>query len=238
MDIFMDIGEIIIRSVISVAVLFVLAKLMGSKQISQLTFFDYVVGISIGSIAAEMSADTELPFHFPLIAMGVYAVIAVAISVVTNKSIKMRRFMNGTPSILIDRGRILRENLKHEKIDLNELLCQCRGQGYFNLADIDFAILETNGKLSILPRSDKRPVTPEDMNLTPPEEGLCANVVIDGQVMEKHLEAIGKNREWLRHQMKEQKIKDVSDIILATCDTNGNFSAYLKNEAKPKNLFD
>ncbi len=238
MEFMLDIGEIILRSVISVTVLFVLAKLMGSKQISQLTFFDYVIGISIGSIAAEMSANDELPFHFPLIAMMVYAVIAIAISVATNKSIRIRRFMNGTPSILIDRGRILRENLKHEKIDLNELLGQCRGQGYFNLADIDFAILETNGKLSILPRSRKRPVTPEDLNLTPPEEGLCANVVIDGQVMEKHLKAVGKNREWLERQMKSQGIKSLNDIILATCDTNGNFSAYLKNKTSPKNLFD
>lgn len=238
MEILLDIGEIAVRSVVSIAVLFILAKLMGSKQISQLNFFDYVVGISIGSIAAEMSADTELPFHFPLIAMGVYAAIAVAISVSTNKSIKVRRFMNGTPSILIDRGRILRENLKREKIDINELLCQCRGQGYFNISDIDFAILETNGKLSILPQSAKRPVTPQDMNLTPPEEGLCANIVIDGQIMEKHLHSVGKNREWLEHQMNAQKIKDVSDIILATCDTNGNFSAYLKNQVKPKNLFD
>lgn len=238
MNIVLDVGEIVLRSVISIAVLFVLAKLMGSKQISQLTFFDYVVGISIGSIAAEMASNDEVPFHFPLIAMGAYAVIAVIISVVTNKSIKARRFMNGTPSIVIDRGRILRDNLKHEKIDLNELLSQCRGQGYFNLADIEYAVLEPNGKLSILPKSDKRPVTPEDMNLTPPKEGLCANIVVDGQVMEKHLSAVGKNREWLERQMKEQKIKDFSDIILATCDTNGNFSAYLKNKAVPKNLFD
>ena len=194
MEILLDIGEIAVRSVVSIAVLFILAKLMGSKQISQLNFFDYVVGISIGSIAAEMSADTELPFHFPLIAMGVYAAIAVVISVSTNKSIKVRRFMNGTPSILIDRGRILRENLKRERIDINELLCQCRGQGYFNISDIDFAILETNGKLSILPQSAKRPVTPQDMNLTPPEEGLCANIVIDGQIMEKHLHSVGKKQ--------------------------------------------
>ena len=238
MEIFLDVGEIALRSVVSIAVLFVLAKLMGSKQISQLTFFDYAIGISIGSIAAEMSADDELPFHFPLIAMAVYAVIAIAISVATNKSIKVRRGMNGPPAIGIDSERKQRDKLKHEKIDLNELLSECRSQGYFNIADIDFAIMETNGKLSILPRSDKRPATPEDLNLTPPEEGLCANIVIDGEVMDKHLKSIGKNRDWLEHQMKEQKIKDVHDIILATCDTNGNFSAYLKNQVKPKNLFD
>lgn len=238
MDYMLDIGEIALRSVVSIAVLFVLAKLMGSKQISQLTFFDYSIGISIGSIAAAMSADDELPFHFPLIAMAVYAVVALAISVATNKSIKVRRFMNGTPTIVIDRGRIVRSNLKKEHIDINELLGQCREEGYFNIAEIDFAILETNGKLSVLPRSDKRPVTPEDLNLTPPEEGLCANVVIDGAVMERHLKAIGKNREWLEGQMNTQKIKDVKDIILGTCDTNGNFSAYLRNHAQPKDLFD
>lgn len=238
MQIWIDIGEIALRSVISIAVLFVLAKLMGSKQISQLTFFDYIIGISIGSIAAEMSADDEVPFHFPLIAMAVYTIIAIAISVATVKSIRMRRFMNGTPTIVVDRGRIVRKNLKREHIDLNEMLTQCREQGYFNLADIEFAVLETNGRLSILPRSDKRPLTPEDMNLHPPEEGLCANVIIDGVVMERHLKSIGKNREWLDRQMKEQKIKSVKDVLLATCDTNGNFSAYLYNQVQPKNLFD
>ena len=238
MQIWIDIGEIALRSVISIAVLFVLAKLMGSKQISQLTFFDYIIGISIGSIAAEMSADDEVPFHFPLIAMAVYAIIAIAISVATVKSIRMRRFMNGTPTIVVDRGRIVRKNLKREHIDLNEMLTQCREQGYFNLADIEFAVLETNGRLSILPRSDKGPLTPEDMNLHPPEEGLCANVIIDGVVMERHLKSIGKNREWLDRQMKEQKIKSVKDVLLATCDTNGSFSAYLYNQVQPKNLFD
>lgn len=238
MQIWIDIGEIALRSVISIAVLFVLAKLMGSKQISQLTFFDYIIGISIGSIAAEMSANDEVPFHFPLIAMAVYAVIAIAISAATVKSIRVRRFMNGTPTIVIDRGRIVRKNLKREHIDLNEMLTQCREQGYFNLADVEFAVLETNGRLSILPRSDRRPVTPADMNLTPPEEGLCANVIIDGVVMERHLKSIGKNREWLEGQLKAQKIKTVKDVLLGTCDTSGNFSAYLYNQVQPKNLFD
>jgi uncharacterized membrane protein YcaP (DUF421 family) len=144
MDIWIDTGEVLLRSVVSVAFLFILAKFLGAKQISQMNFFDYIIGISIGSIAAAMTGDTEVPFHFPLVAMVAYAALAFLISVFTNKSLKMRRFLNGTPLILVEHGKIIRENFKKEKLDFAEFLRECRSQGYFNLSDIDYAIMETN----------------------------------------------------------------------------------------------
>ena len=133
----MFIGNVLLRSIISIVVLFILTKLMGAKQISQLTFFDYAIGISIGSIAADIAADIESSYLDAVISMGIYAGVAILISYVTTKSMKARRLLTGTPTILIDKGHILKQNLSRSKFDINDLLCECRVSGYFNIADLE-----------------------------------------------------------------------------------------------------
>ena len=144
----MFIGNVLLRSIISIVVLFILTKLMGAKQISQLTFFDYAIGISIGSIAADIAADIESSYLDAVISMGIYAGVAIIISYITKKSMKARRLLTGTPTILIDKGHILKQNLSKSKFDINELLCECRVSGYFNIADLEYAIMEPNGRIS------------------------------------------------------------------------------------------
>lgn len=235
MDEIIIIGEIIIRAVSSIIVLFLLTKLMGKQQISQLNFFDYCIGISIGSIAATMAIEEDRPFHYPLIAMIVYALIAFALSIITNKSPKTRRFVTGTPVILIEKGKLIRKNVKKIRIDLNELLCECRVAGYFDISEIEYAVMETNGRISILPKSDRRPLEPYDMNLAPPAASLTANVIMDGVIMNQNLKNIGKDEQWLKSQLKLKKVGSCKDIFLAICDENGTLSLFYNNEKPHSN---
>ena len=157
--------EIILTSLGSVAVLFILTKLMGDREMSQLSMFDYVNSITIGSIAAEMATALEGDYLKPLIALIVYGLATLLISYSTCKSILLRRIFVGHPVILYHEGRLYKKNLLKAKLDVNEFLSLCRVSGYFDLKDIHTAILESNGKLSVLPAVKNRPVTPEDLNL-------------------------------------------------------------------------
>ncbi len=224
--------EILIRSVVSIAVLFILTKLMGVKQIAQLTFFDYVIGISIGSIAADIAADIETGYLDALCGMVIYAAVAILISFLSRKSIKARRLLTGVPVILIDRGKILKENLKAARFDLNELLCECRVAGYFNIADLAYAIMEPDGRLSFIPKAAKKPVLAEDLSLSPEQEQPVANVIIDGKPMPDNLRAMGRNEDWLYQQLKAQGIKQNAEILLATLDHAGCLSVYLAGGEK------
>lgn len=226
--------DISLRSFLSVAVLFLLTKLMGVKQISQMSFFDYVIGISIGSIAAAMACEQDVAYEDALISMAMYALIAILISYITNKSMKARRFLTGTSVVLIDHGKIIEDNLEKVKFDVNELLAECRSGGYFNVSDLEYAIMESSGKISFLPKSEKRPLTPEDIQLTPAQELLTASVIIDGNIMPNNLRSIGKDEKWLKKQLRSQKIGSIHDILLATVDSNSELSVYFKHESAHK----
>lgn len=223
-----DILDIMLRSLISLAVLFIITRFMGKKQISQLTFFDYAIGISIGSIAAEMAVTDDIPYQHALVSMLVYGIISVIISVATNKSLKARRFFTGKTFLLIDRGKILEKNLSKVRYDVNDLLAEARLAGYFDISDIDYALIETSGKISFMPTIDKTPPTLSDLKIKKLPEGLTANVVIDGEIMKKNLEMTGLNEEWLRKEMDKQRVKRLSDIILATVDSNNKLTVYQK----------
>lgn len=226
----MDILEIVLRSVFSVAALFIVTKLMGYRQISQLSFYDYIIGISIGNLSANMAMDLETDLWQTLIPLLIYGAMSIFVSFLTMKSIKLRRVMAGTPIVLIENGELLEDNLKKAKFDVNEFLGECRAQGYFNLADLKYAIMEHTGKISFLPYEDKRPCTPGDLNLSPQQEGMVANLIIDGKIMHRHLKAVGKEEKWLEKQIAQSKAKKREDILLATYDINGTFSVFLKNE--------
>lgn len=226
----MEILKIIALSIGSFIVLFILAKLMGNREMAQLTMFDYIISITIGSIAAEMSTALEDSFTQPLVAMIVYAIGAIILSFVTSHSIKARRIISGRTYILYDKGKIYFKNLKKSKMDLNEFLMECRTNGYFNLADLQTVLLEENGKMSFIPISLKRPATPEDLNLNPEQEFVVTNIVLDGKVLEENLKHTGNNLKWLHDNMKEQNIDKIENILLATCDANNQLSIYPKDE--------
>lgn len=234
----MDLLNIVWTSVSSLAVLFLLTKLMGYREVSEMSMFDYINGITIGSIAAEMATDLE-KFEEPLTAMVVYTVIVILISKVSEKSIKARRFIEGTPLVLLNNGQIYFKNLKKARLDVNEFLSQCRTNGYFDISQIQTIILENNGKLSILPKSELRPATPQDMGLKVETDSMVANLVVDGHILPKNLKHTGKNEKWLMHQLSSQGIKDISEVLLATCDIHNKVTIFKKlNENPTKDIFD
>ena len=215
----------------SFGVLFLVAKFIGHKQISQLDFFDYITGITIGSIAAEMATELEKPWK-PLTAMVIYGGITVLLSFISSKFPRSRKYLNGTPTILLDHGKLYYENLKKSKLDLNEFMVMCRQQGYFDLTSIQTAVFEYNGKLTILPVSSQRPATPNDMGLAPDQELLFTELIMDGRVLEDNLKRMGLDATWLDKQLKQRHIHSPKDVILAVCDRNQKFVVYEKNASQ------
>ena len=192
---------------------------------SQLDFFDYITGITIGSIAAELATELEKPWK-PLVAMVIYGIITVCLTLITSKLPKMRKFVNGTPTIIMNGGKIYRENMKKSKMDLSEFMVMCRQEGYFNLNDIQTAIFEYNGKLTVLPKATKRPVNPTDMNITPPIESINTELIMDGKIMGENLKRMGLDENWLRNELKCMGYKSHKEIFLAVCDNNKNLSIF------------
>lgn len=221
----MEVLKLCLTALFSFLLLFIIAKLVGHKQISQLNFFDYVMGISIGSIAAEMATELEAPWK-PLVAMVVYGIISVILSFVMTKYQRSRKYINGTPTILMDNGKLYRKNLKKAKLDLSEFMVLCREQGYFDLGSIQTAVYEYNGKLSILPVSTARPMTPEDVNLNPEQDYIFAELIMDGRILERNLKRMGFDRTWLSKQLEQQGFHTAQEVFLAVCDRNQNLVCY------------
>ncbi len=232
-----DILKVVVLSVVSEIVLFVLTKLMGNKEMSQLSMFDYIIGITIGSIAAEMATALESDYMQPLVAMIVYAIIAIVISLVCTKSLKARRFIYGNSLILMDNGKLYRKNFKTAKLDLNEFLVQCRVNGYFNLSDVKTAILESNGKISFLPKSENRPTTPSDFNMAPSPATINVNLILDGRILYENLKNSGHDEMWLQKQLVSQGFEKPEQIFLATLDNQNHLSIYENNDLKNSHDF-
>ena len=234
---FLEAMGIIPRSIISIVVLFFITKLMGKKQASELSLFDYVIGISIGNFTAEMVMDVEGQYINGIIAIITFGVVSFLVSHVTAKSIILRRFLIGTATMIIDNGTILVEGLKKAKIDINDLLEQCRSAGYFDISEISYALMEVNGKLSILPKSDYQVPNLIDLNIKKEKEQLTANVIIDGNLMIHNLENINKSIDWLNKELVKKGHNNYKNILLATV-TNNNLTIYEKNYKKNKKILE
>ncbi len=217
------------RSLLSLSALFLVTKMLGKKQVSQLSLFDYVIGISIGNFAAEMTINLESQTANGILAVFIFGLVAYLISILTMKSIHLRRFFMSTPTILIDKGEILMEGLKKVKFDVNDLLEVCRIKGYFDINEIEYALMEANGEVSFIPKEKNRTVTLDDMKITKKQKGLYANIVIDGKIMKKNLQKIGKTEEWLLSKIKKS---DLPNILLATMDNEGNIELHYNNKGR------
>ena len=164
--------------------------------------------------------------------MVIYGGATLLLSVITNKFPRTRKYLNGTPTILMDRGKLYRENLKKAKLDLSEFMVMCRQQGYFDLTNIQTAVFEYNGKLTILPVSSQRPATPNDMNLAPEQELLFTELIMDGRILEDNLKRMGLDMNWLDKQLKQRNVCSEQDVFMALCSRNLKFVLYEKTAAK------
>lgn len=230
-----DFLNICFRTILVLIILFFITKMMGKKQISELNFFDYVVGITIGSIAADISLDIEKNMIAGIAALFIYGFISYIISFVSIKSILARRFFIGVPTVLVEKGKIIESGLKKSKIDVNDLLMEARENGYFNLDEIDYALMEVNGNISFLPKEKEKPVTKKDMKIKCSNEGLTVNAIIDSKYMVNNMKAINKDKEWLDHELKVNGYDNYDNILLATIDNNYKVTIYEKNVKPDKN---
>ncbi len=212
-----QIWQTALAALVSIVVLFLLTKLMGVRQVSQMTMFDYVEGITIGSVAAELATELEEPLR-PLTALIVYGAAAVAISLLTNKLLRARAVVTGKPLVLLENGVIYRENLKRARLDLNEFLTYCRIGGWFDLNQLQSAVLEHNGVVSFLPKEANRPATPTDLNLDPRQSRRQTPFIMDGRLLEENIRSAGKEIPWVRRSLVRQGYRDEKDVLLALWD--------------------
>lgn len=224
---------VLINSVVSFIYLFIISKLLGKKQIAQLEFIDYAVGISLGSIAAEWSTKTDAPFYYYIIAMSIYFVLALLVAVIGRKATFLKHLLKGRPTTLVYDGKILYKNLKKCKIDVNDLLSMLREKSYFDITDVAYAIFETSGELSILPKGSQKPVVLEDLTQKPKiEEASLTNVlIVDGVISKSGLNELNKDKSWLYKKLKIKTKSELKNILLATYDEKkDSFDVHYKKD--------
>lgn len=217
-----EIYKLLIFSLVSVVYLFLIAKLMGKKQIAQLEFIDYVMAISIGSISAEMATDVgETPFYYYLIGMTVFFLFDIMVSFIGRKGPALKHFFKGRPETIIYNGQIQFDALKKSKLDVNDIMSMCREKGYFDLQDIAYAVFETSGQLSVLPKGNLRPVVIKDISPTCAPAKLPFYVIIDGRISFSSLRTLGKDKSWLFEKTKLDK-KTIKNVSFAEYDKDTN----------------
>ena len=207
--------RVTINAFVSFIYLFIIGKILGKKQIAELDFIDYVVGISIGSIAAEMATDVDRPWYYFLIAMSVFAGLDLIIAMLGRKGNFFKKLLKGTPLILVKNGKIDFEELKKSKLDINDVTGMARSLGYFDFNDIAFAILETNGTLSVLPKANQKPVVCEDLKIKPEKPSLTQNLIVDGNISDFALKYLEKDKTWLYKRANIKSKNELKNILLA-----------------------
>ena len=210
-----------ITTVTSLLFLLAITRVTGNRQISSLSAYDYVNSITLGSIAAQMAISPDRNFWFSLIAMVIYGIFTFACAIATDKSARMRQIITGSPIVLMEHGKLYRERFRHAHLDTEEFTALLRSMGYFDIAQIDSAVLETNGKLSVLPKAENRPVTPSDMKITVPADAMTCAFIHDGVLSEEALRRCGRDRTWLENQLSSAGIGSVKDVFLASFHPDG-----------------
>lgn len=223
-QIFMEVGQVALTSLFSLAMMFLITRWGGKRQIAQMSPFDYLNAVTVGSIAAEMATNLEA-WYRPFTALLVYGVVTWAVEVSACKSIALRTFWSGRSVILMNNGTIIKENLRRATIDLNEFLGQARIAGYFDPNEIETAILENNGQISFLPKSSNRPATPQDLSLGTQPTSAWYDLILDGRLMSDNLKAAGRDETWLSKQLHQAGIGQRSEVFYAACDKQGRFFA-------------
>ena len=232
-----DLIMVIFRTILVLSILFILTKVMGKKQVSQMNIYDYIIGITMGSIAADISLDIKKDLIAGLASLLIYGGSGILVTALTMKNIKIRHFINGTPTILINNGKIIYDNLKKEGIDINDLEEASRQNGYFDLSKVNYAILEISGKISFLSKSIYSYPTKQDMKIKSSDEHLKANIIIDGTLIEKNLKLMNKDLIWLQNELKKRGYKDYKNILLCTLDNLGKIIIFDKSLEPIKSIF-
>ena len=214
--------QVALRTVLAFFAILLVTRVLDKEQVGELTFYEYVTGITIGSLAADMATITIISPWVILTALVVFAALAFLMGYVSLKSRVARKLLEGAPTVVIQNGKILGNNMAHCRYNIDDLLLQLRNQGVFNIADVEFAVLESNGQLSVLPKSQKKPATREDLKIPTGYEGLSSELIIDGEIIYKNLQQNNLDEAWLIHELERWGIHSPKEIMLASLDTQGH----------------
>ena len=218
------------RTLILYAFVVFVMRIMGKRQIGELQPFELVIAIMLSELAAVPMQDTGIPLIHGLIPILTLMSLEIIISFLTLKFRPLRKVICGTPSILIKDGKVEYEELRKQRFNLDDLMEELRMLGYLNISDIEYAIMETSGKMSVIPKSDKSPVVKGDIKVKAPEEQLPVGIILDGQLDKNALKRSGKDMAWLNKSLDKNHIGSIKDVFIGMIDSQGNFFAQRRSK--------
>ncbi|MCX7884858.1 MAG: DUF421 domain-containing protein [Caloramator sp.] len=221
---------VFIRTIILYIFVVFVMRIMGKRQIGELQPFELVIAIMLSELAAVPMQDTGIPLRNGLIPIFTLMLLEISISIISLKFESVRKIVCGKPSILIKNGKVQEDEMRKQRFNLNDLMEELRISGYFNISDIEYAILETNGKLSIIPRISQSPVTKEDLKINKSELKLPISIILDGVLNMQNLNISGYNIDWLYKKLKENEIDKIEDVFIAMLDTKGELFIQRRNK--------
>ena len=211
----------VLKALLAFVVILILARWLNKEQLSQLTFYDWIVGITIGSMAANLTNEPEGRILEHVVILVVFSAAAYLTGMMTVKSRPLRKLIEGEPTVVIHNGRILEHNMAKLHYNVDNLLNQLREKNVFNIEDVEFALLEGNGGLSVLLKSQKRPLTPSDLGVPTGYEGLSSEIIVDGRVIYQNLKQNQLDEQWLISELRKRGYNSPRDIVLATLSSDG-----------------
>lgn len=217
----MHVGLIVIRTIILYVIMLVMVRIMGKRELGELSPFDFVVSILIAELAAIPMEDHAIPLYHGIVPIITLVTLQIALSFLSMLSESFRKLINGGPAILIKNGQIQYAEMKRNRCDINDLVIHLREKNIFDLADVEFAILEPSGELSVIVKSQKRPVTPEDLGIATEYEGLPIPLITDGKIHYLSLKEANLDEQWLYSELEKTGIISVKDVFFASLNTRG-----------------
>ena len=227
----------VVRGIIGFFTLLIFTRILGKQQVSQLTFFDYVVGITIGSTASSLTTDLTSRAWPHWVGLLTWTSLCFILQLITIKSKTAEKYLDGQPTIIISNGKILEKSMKKVRYTIGDLLAQLRDKGIFDLDTVAFAVLEKDGQLSILKKSECDFITPKDLKLKIPPASIDYEVIYDGSIVQDNLTTINRSEKWLMHKLNKQGINDTSEVFLATYNASSGlhidlYEDHIKKEDK------
>lgn len=226
---FAELTQVFTHSISVFILLLLLTRLIGKKFLAQMTFFDFVTGITIGTIGGAY-VTTEVKGLYVLIGPIILTLLVLLTGIITFKSTPARKLIEGEPLVMIQNGKIFEENMKKIRYNLDDLMMQLREKDVFDLGEVEFAILEPHGQLSVQKKSQHLPLTPKDLHMNTQYKGVSSEIIRDGKIVAQNLEQNNLSHEWLYNELASRKIRNIRDIFLATLSTDGNLYVDLKQD--------
>lgn len=225
-----EVISVLFRSVVTYVALLFFTRIMGRKQISQLTYFDYIVGITIGSTASIASVDKHVSMFEGVLSIAIWSALTIFISHVTLKNIKLRLLIDSEPLMIIENGKVNYRNMKKARYNIGDLLMQLRDKDIFYITEVEVAILEPNGTLSVLKKSQYAQVTIGDLNIEKPKAAMMVELILDGVILTSHLKKINKNEKWVIEKLKKRNINDLKTVVFAGMQSDGQIYIVTNNK--------